>query len=356
MRRDEVDADISTRCIHAACARALPHRVNFCPYCGTGQHAGVMKPGHAIVGEELPFVAPLAPTPTPTQTQTPPAPSVPLGRQGASMPAPPVAASPFAAQPPDGPFIAPPPRRAPATAAVPPRREPVRMRYWVLALALLWAIWIVARPSAKRIDARIDRAIALAGDCDANAAQAELIALRGTKATPEQLERLQKGLNDAGPVCEKKRQRAKAWTDTVAAVDGALGADAYDKALARLALFTRRYGDDSATRELKARIESARSAKTTVLAPPLTEAPAQAGAPAPSAQTAQSARNLINDAERQMALANYKAAADRMDVCVTMVDAANKECIALKARAERLNRDMQRCVAGGSEWIGERCQ
>ncbi|UUZ52849.1 hypothetical protein LP419_27270 [Massilia sp. H-1] len=36
------------RCIHAACARPLPRRVNFCPYCGTGQHDGVVKPSHVL--------------------------------------------------------------------------------------------------------------------------------------------------------------------------------------------------------------------------------------------------------------------------------------------------------------------
>ena len=53
MNRDPMQADVATRCIYAACARALPYRVNFCPYCGTGQHAGVMNPKHTILGEEL---------------------------------------------------------------------------------------------------------------------------------------------------------------------------------------------------------------------------------------------------------------------------------------------------------------
>lgn len=385
MRREHVEADITTYCINAACAHALAHRVNFCPYCGTGQHAGVIKPDHAIVGETAAFAA--AGTPSSTESVvTPSSPELAAAMPDARQPptfAQHVPAAParddsapsswarsssagtepyLSALPPSAPPPAPP--RAPAGAAAPPRREPVRMRYWVLALALLWVIWIVAQPSAKKIDARVDQAIAMANECNPSGAQSELVDLRAAKATPAQLQRLQKGLADAVPICEARRHRIKAWSEASAATDSALAAGAFDKALARLAQFTRRYGEDSATGELKARIESQRGVRTAAVPPLLGSAPAAPpAAPAPSLPTpaapsssAQSARNLIIDAEREMGQANYKAAVDRMDLCINMVDASNKECLAVKARAERLDREMQRCLARNADWINDRCQ
>jgi hypothetical protein len=95
-----------------------------------------------------------------------------------------------------------------ATPTRPPGREPIRLRWWLLALAVLWVIWFVAKPYSQKIDARIDRAISLAVECKASEAQSELIALRATKATPEQLERLQQALNDAAADCRHHRQRS----------------------------------------------------------------------------------------------------------------------------------------------------
>jgi uncharacterized membrane protein len=71
----------------------------------------------------------------------------------------------------------------------------------------LWLVWIVERPSAGRIDARIDRAVALATECKSREAQSELIALRSSRATPEQLERLQQALNEASATCNYGRHR-----------------------------------------------------------------------------------------------------------------------------------------------------
>jgi hypothetical protein len=376
MNRDHMQADVTTYCIHAACARALPYRVNFCPYCGTGQHAGVMKPGHALVGADLPFVAPaavplasVAPTaPAPVASTAPGAQQAPAFTQHvppATQRATAGGTEPYLSDEPPPVAAASPARRVPSGAAVPPQRAPVRMRYWVLALALLWGIWIVARPSAKKIDARIDQAITMANECNPSGAQSELVDLRTSKATPAQLQRLQKGLSDAVPICEKRRQKIKAWSDASAATDSLLAAGAFDKALARLAQFTRRYGEDSGTRELKARIESQRGVKNASAPPPLLGGepapPAAAPTPmmqAPSAQSssAQSARNLINDAEREMAQSNYKAAADRMDICINMVDATNQQCLAVKARAERLARELQRCLLRNGDWVDDRCQ
>jgi hypothetical protein len=184
-----------------------------------------------------------------------------------------------------------PPRAA--VPARPPQREPVRLRYWLLALGLLWLIWITQRPTPAKIDARIANAIALANACKAAEAQGELIALNDSSATPAQLQRLQSALNQADTACERKRARVR-------------------------------------------------------------PAP-KSGRPLAS-QQAESARNLIADARQALAQGNYKSASDKMETCLAMVDAGSRECGALKAKANRLQGEMQRCLADGREWIGERCQ
>jgi hypothetical protein len=146
----------------------------------------------------------------------------------------------------------------PPLAAHPPQRSPIRLRWWLLALVVLWGVWLLAKPTGKKIDRRIDAAIALAHECKASEAQAELITLRKSRATPEQLQRLQQGLNDEAAACTRRRQRGKAWSDASAAVESALAADSWDKARTRLQAFSRRWGEDDATRALQDRIEAAR--------------------------------------------------------------------------------------------------
>ena len=301
------------RCIHAACARPLPRRVNFCPYCGTGQHDGVVNPAHVEKPVQAQYVE--------------------------SEAAPPVlaAASPLPVVPPE-----------PVPAAPPPRREPVRMRYWLIALLSLWLIWLYARPSTNKIEARIASATKASEECRFNDAQSELIALRMTKATREQLTRLQGVINAAYQGCEKKKLRLKAWDETSAAVESALAAADFVKAQARLAQFTRRYGDDDATRQLKEKIAAQRAA-----APP-PPPPLERMAPSPT-ETAQSVRNLIDEAERALAAGNYKKASDKLETCITMVDTGNRECAAFKVHADRMQREQQRCLAGGREWYEDRC-
>jgi hypothetical protein len=156
----------------------------------------------------------------------------------------------------------------PPLAAHPPARSPIRLRWWLLALAVLWGVWFVARPSPKKIERRIDAAIALARECKASDAQTELIALRKSRATAEQLQRLQQALNDEAAKCTKRRQRGKAWEEASAAVESALGASGWDKARTRLLVFTRRWGEDEDTRALKERIEAARRDASHPLAVP----------------------------------------------------------------------------------------
>lgn len=261
--------EVIYRCVNGACARPLPRRVNFCPFCGTSQSTGLPRPGDAPAPVSIAKPAPV-PGDAPVSIAKPAPPPQPAVIPPAAAPAP----------------------RA-ASAARPPQREPVRLRYWLLALGLLWLIWITQRPSAEKIDARIDKAIAMANACNAAQAQGELIALNDSKATPAQLKRLQSALNSADAACERKRSRAR---------------------------------------------PAAKPARPLV------------------SQQAQSAANLIADARRALTLGNYKAASDKMEVCAAMVDPDNRECRALKARADRLQSEMGSCLADGREWISDRCQ
>lgn len=315
------------RCIHAACARPLPRKVNFCPYCGTGQHDGVLNPAHVARPAQAEYRAAVMPA---AAAPAPPEPVV-LAKAEAIAPSAPASG----------------PARKQA-AAPPPRREPVRMRYWLIALLSLWLIWLYARPSTNKIEARIASATRASEECRFNDAQSELIALRMTKATKEQLTRLQGVINAAYQGCEKKKLRQKAWDDTAAAVESALAAADFAKAQSRLAQFTRRYGDDDDTRKLKEKIAAQRAA-----APP---PPPQIERSAPTeAETSQSVRNLIDEAERALAAGNYKKASDKLETCITMVDTGNRECAAFKVHADRMLREQQRCLAGGRAWYEDRC-
>lgn len=331
------------RCIHAACARPLPRRVNFCPFCGTGQHDGVVNPAHVARPVQAAYV-PQAPAPV-TPPASPPPP------QAAATPA---VAAPIPAPPPPPPQAAKP--AAARTSAAPPRREPVRLRWWLVALGTLWLIWIYARPSANKIEARIERAMTASAECRLNDAQSELIALRMTRAKPEQLASLQTAINDAASGCAKKKQRVKAWDDTIIAVDNALAAGDFAKAQLRLAQFTKRWNEDADTRRLKEKIATQKAAT----APPPVFAPEPAPAPAPvrtpASQQSQSVRNLIEEAERALSVGNYKAASDKLETCITMVDAGNRECAAFKVHADRMQREYQRCLGDGRQWVGDRCR
>ncbi len=331
------------RCINEACGRPAPRPVNYCPWCGTAQaRAGARAPsaasGSATAGPETRHETKPEAKPEAKPELEPPVPPTPSATafghsvKGASTPPPP---PPSPSSPPP-----PPPRQEvprPPLAAHPLQRKPIRLRWWVLALVVLWGVWLMAKPSTKKIDRRIDAAIALARECKAGDAQAELIALRKTRATPEQLQRLQQALNDEAAKCTKRRQRAKAWSEASGAVESALAAAGWDKALARLQAFTKRWGEDEDTRATKERIETARRDAAHPLAVPRSAAGSSGGGAtgAGGGDKAQSAYNLIQSAQRDMANGNYGAAADKMTLCLTMVDAGNRECRALKTQAEQ---------------------
>lgn len=318
---------VQFRCIHAACARPLPRKVNFCPYCGVSQSDGVRAPAPVqTVAEPAPVVVPAA---------------VVLDKPAPPPPPPPPAPPPVQPAPP-----------TPLRQSVPPPRAPVRMRYWLLALAALWGIWMLTKPNQAKIDARIDNALALTSECKLGEAQGELIALRSGKARADQLQRVQSAINQAAPGCEKKRVRAKAWIDTKAAVDKALDNDDTAKAQSRLAQFTKRYGDDDETRALRDRIGVVRDIPPRAILP----APAPAAPSGTLARDTLSARRLIDEAERDIQAGNYQQASDKMQTCITMVESGTRECASFKVYADRLQSDLRRCLAGGREWIDHHCQ
>lgn len=349
-----VEHQVIYRCIHAACARPLPRRVNFCPYCGTGQHDGVVKPSHAapLAAPSLaPALAPpLAPPPAPAVTAAPQSPVSDAAQPPAAVPS---AAGP-AAPPAKGPV-------KPGGVTQPPRREPVRLRWWLVTLAALWAIWLYARPSASKIDTHIARATLASAECRLNDAQSELIALRMTRATPQQLASLQATINAASTGCARKKARVKAWEETTVAIDNALASNDFARALTRLAQFTRRWNSDADSDRLRDKIREKAAEPSAAAAPaPLAPlgpppAPVVTPLPAPSSAQAQSVRNLIDEAERALAAGNYRAAADKLEVCTTMVDPGNRECAAFKVHADRLQRDQRRCLLEGRQWADDRC-
>jgi hypothetical protein len=317
------------RCINAACARGMPRRVNYCPYCGTAQAPGAPIPlpddarrqrdaavaaaatdgakaavstaaapaaavsTAAVSTAELASwsdapdagpaadvaSAPAARAPS-TPVDTAPAAAVPTAAASAAAAAPGAAAQ----APPQTPSATAfghsgrpvdaggaPPEREPGIPWPPPPpsgqqpadrpagRQPIRLRWWIVALAVLWGVWLWAKPSAKKIDRRIDAAIVLAQQCKGKQAQDELIALRSSRATPEQLERLQRALNEASNACTRKRQRASAWTEARGSIESALDTGSIERARTRLQAFTKRWGEDDETRALKARIDALRS-------------------------------------------------------------------------------------------------
>jgi hypothetical protein len=252
------------RCVNAQCGRLMPRRVNFCPWCGTAQGAVQPAPAAAPVLAKPP-VAPAAaafqPPPPPPVFTPPPAPAPAAPPPPASPPPPPPSASPApaaaAGTAQQGRGIPPPPgvgRGAPIPAR-PPQRAPIRLRWWIISLAALWLIWLLVRPEGTRIERRMERAVSLAVECKAREAQDELIALQGTRATPEQLRRVQQSLNKAAQDCTRAEQRAKAWLEASGAIQKLRRARSYDKALARLGAFTKRWGEDEETRALKERLD-----------------------------------------------------------------------------------------------------
>lgn len=309
--------DVIYRCINPACARPMPRRVNFCPWCGTAQGQAVPRPEPApspgreaavaaAAGAGAEAVAAMSgwtEVPLPPEVEAPPAragdaaatakPANAAANAAANASAnAPATPGTFAARPDPDKTGAPgpaapgaggfghswgrggnsvPPHQEvprPPIPARPKQRRPVQLRWWILALAILWGVWLWAKPSTRKIDERIDRAVALARECKGNEAQAELIALQTSRATPAQLQKLQKSLNEEAATCTRRRQRNKAWSEASAAAEQALDAGSVDKARTRLQGFIRRWGEDGKTRALKEKIDAAADRRHPLAVPP----------------------------------------------------------------------------------------
>ena len=139
-----------------------------------------------------------------------------------------------------------------------PTRKPIRLRWWLIGLGILWLAWMLTKPTAARIERRMASAIALAKECKPKEAQDDLIALRKTRATPEQLRQVQSALNTAAAACTRAEQRRAAWTTANNAIERLLNTGSFEQARTRLATFTKRWGEDARTREVKARIDAGR--------------------------------------------------------------------------------------------------
>jgi hypothetical protein len=236
------------RCINEACARGHPRQVNFCPYCGTRQHAAAPPPRPDAVTAAAAVVdeAPAMPS---TQiaaalerlNKTRAAKVPPVGTNGAaSAPQPAQTAAPAA-----------------APASRPPLREPIGTGTWILVVLVLAAIWYLSKPSdaSKRHETRVEQALALTTECKLEQARAELASLRADKASAAQLRRLQDGIVAASAGCERKRQRTRAWTVLRPVLESALQTGDIERADSRLAAFTKKWGADDDTRDWDKRID-----------------------------------------------------------------------------------------------------
>lgn len=180
----------SHRCVNVGCGRAFPRRVDFCPWCGTAQAGvrAVTPPAPVLDKRPEPAVAP--PPPAPVVARAVPPPPPPPRPAPPAPPAPPIRPS------------APPRPAAPA-------RKPIRLRWWLIALGILWLAWMLTKPTAARIERRMATAIALAKECKPKDAQDELIALRRTRASEQQLRKVQDALNAAAAACTREERRRR---------------------------------------------------------------------------------------------------------------------------------------------------
>lgn len=404
------------RCVNGACGKAFPRQVNFCPYCGTSQVAGQARPAPAAPAARAPAPPPLAADP-PVAAAPPPRESVrPQPTQPPRPAAPPVVppAMPPAAAPPAS---RPGPTAAGPTPAQPPLRKPVGKVTWALVALFLLAVWFLVKPGnpSKKFEGRVDEAVAMTKECRIADARAELAELRSSKASADQLARLQGAIASSVTGCERKQQRTRAWADTQKALETALASGAVEKASSRLATFTRKWSDDDETREWRGRIDARRAEKlldeanaclarkdracvqakleaaaklkrpeaapriealreslSRLLESTLLEGGAAAPPPAapvaspPAARqistanfvepNAREAGRLQVEAERELAQGNYRGAMSKAAQCATLVAGGGRECQALRDRAARLDREYQQCLVGGHQWSGDRCQ
>jgi len=68
---------------------------------------------------------------------------------------------------------------------------------------------MLTKPTEARIERRMSTAIALARECKPKDAQDELIALRKTRASEQQLRKVQDALNAAAAACTREERRRR---------------------------------------------------------------------------------------------------------------------------------------------------
>lgn len=100
-------------------------------------------------------------------------------------------------------------RANPAPRPAGPTRKPIRLRWWLIGLGVLWLAWMLTKPTQARIERRMSAAIALAKECKPKDAQDELIALRKTRASQQQLRKVQDALNAAAAACTREERRRR---------------------------------------------------------------------------------------------------------------------------------------------------
>ncbi|UTY58092.1 hypothetical protein [Massilia sp. erpn] len=282
-----------------------------------------------------------------------------------------------------------------------PLRKPISKTTWAMVALCLLAVWLLMRPesAAKKAAHRVDEAIAMLPECRLADARAELAALTEAKVPKAQTKRLQDAIAGAVPGCEKKARRDKAWKELAPILESATKSGAAERAAERLSGFTRKWGESPETKELAGRIDAKRAENL------LDEADAclrkndrpcleirikaaeklkrpeaeerirqlkerlshllestlldQASGPAPQSEvasaTAREVQRLQTDAVREIAQGNYRAAIGRASQCMTQTDPGNRECQQLHEKAERLEREYQRCIMGGMTWSNGRC-
>jgi hypothetical protein len=145
----------------------------------------------------------------------------------------------------------------PPQPARPPLRKPISKGTWVSVAIVLGLIWFLARPSdpSKKLQARVDQAVAQAQDCKIDAARNAYTSLKADKAGAEQLKHLQAVINSNAKACDAKRHRVKAWSDLRPQLESALQNGSIDLADRRLAAFVKTWGADDETREFDGRID-----------------------------------------------------------------------------------------------------
>lgn len=180
-------------CQHAPCARHLPRRTAYCPYCGTRQSAATLplRKGTAAPAPAASTPAAAAPTPAAAHASTTAAPASAAAASATS------AAAPRPAPTKIPPFVAPAPKRKPWW------RWPL---VWLAFVGIGALIGKSQRP-ADAIQSKVEAIDTLIQDCKLERARQDLPALR--KLDANQARSLQVKIDQAKAQCDDKRGQTK---------------------------------------------------------------------------------------------------------------------------------------------------